>query len=256
MVHVLVVDEQAAITESVAQDLRRQGHDLNTVRTGTEARRAHQGAHLVLLDLELPDIDGIEVCRAIRAASDIPVIAFTGRDTEIDRILALQAGADDCVHKGVGRREVLARIEAVMRRAYPSLSTTQSISLPPLHIDGRTRSVHLDDRPVEVTAKEFDLLYALAANPQEVISRRDLMATIWQCDRPDSSRTLDTHVSSLRAKLGSGQWIITVRGIGYRIGTGRAESRIAAFAQRTAAFELANVVTGTPHESEGAKLPL
>ncbi|MEY9874274.1 DNA-binding response OmpR family regulator [Streptacidiphilus sp. MAP12-33] len=218
MVHVLVVGEHAAAPESVVHDLRRQGYDVISVSTGAEARRAHPGADLVLLDLDLPDLDGIELCGAIRRAGDTPVFAFTTRDAEIDRVLALQAGADDCVTKGTGRREVLARIAAIMRRAQRGPTSSRSISLPPLHIDGRTRSVHVDDREVDLTAKEFDLLYALAADPKDVHSRRELMARIWRSERPDSSRTLDTHVSSLRTKLGSGRWIINIRGVGYRIG--------------------------------------
>ncbi|MFD1150231.1 response regulator transcription factor [Saccharothrix hoggarensis] len=215
----LVVEEDPA-GGALVRDLRRQGYEVCTVTTGTEACREHRNADLVLLNLELPDIDGLEVCRSIRADSDTPIIAIANRDTELDRVLALQAGADDCVVRSCGFREVMARIEAVLRRAKPRPNDPDQISLCPLHIDRRSREVRLDGRLVEVTAKEFELLRALAANPEAVISRKELMAKIWDDSWTESSRTIDTHVSSLRAKLGSSSWIKTVRGVGYRIGHG------------------------------------
>jgi DNA-binding response OmpR family regulator len=218
MVNVLVVKEHIATAESTVRDLRRRGYNASGIGRGREALKLYRGADLILLDLELPDIDGLEVCRTIRAAAATPIISFTDRDTELDRVLALQAGSDDCVAKSCGPREVLARIEAVMRRAYPRVHSRRTIALPPLQIDGGTREVRLHGHRVEVTAKEFDLLYTLAASPSGVISRKELMRTIWESDRADSSRTLDTHVSSLRNKLGSARWIVTVRGVGYRMG--------------------------------------
>ncbi|MBC7270170.1 MAG: response regulator transcription factor, partial [Streptomyces sp.] len=137
---------------------------------------------------------------------------------ELERVLALKAGADDCVAKSWGSRELVARIEAVLRRnRFPS-TVSQTISLRPLHIDRRTREVRVRDRLVDVTSKEFELLCTLAANPQTVVSRKELMARVWGSDWSGASRTIDTHVSSLRAKLGSSGWIITVRGVGYRMG--------------------------------------
>ncbi|MFD7557233.1 MULTISPECIES: response regulator transcription factor [unclassified Streptomyces] len=221
MVNVLVV-EDAASAGSTVRNLRRQGYEAKGVTTGTDALRMHQRADLVLLDLELPDIDGLEVCRAIRAAGDTPIITFTSRDEELDRVLALQAGSDDCVVKSTGPREIMARIQAVLRRAHPRpLAAPESISLRRLHIDGRAREVRLDGLPVEVTSKEFELLYTLASTPERVVSRKELMAKVWECDWSESSRTIDTHVSSLRAKLGCSKWIVTVRGVGYKIGQGR-----------------------------------
>ncbi|GAA2659684.1 DNA-binding response regulator, OmpR family, contains REC and winged-helix (wHTH) domain [Actinosynnema pretiosum] len=203
----------------LAAELRGQGYAVSAVRTGTEASHAHLGADLVLLNLELPDVDGLEICRAIRSAGDTPVIAIAGRDAELDRVLALQAGADDCVVRTCGFGEVSARIEAVLRRAKPRApEVPEQISLCPLHIDLRARRVSLDRAPVAVTSKEFDLLSALAANPEAVLSRKELMARIWDDNWAETSRTIDTHVSSLRAKLGSANWIRTVRGVGYRIG--------------------------------------
>ncbi|MER7183123.1 response regulator transcription factor [Streptomyces hyaluromycini] len=220
MVHVLVVNEHTATAESTMHDLRRQGYDAQSVDTGSAALRQHPAADLVLLNLELPDMDGLEVCRTIRSVSDTPIISVTGRDTELDRVLALQAGSDDCVPRSCGSREFMARIQAVMRRARPRSAGARTLTIDALRIDGGSREVRLQGRTVEVTAKEFDLLYLLASCPVTVVSRREIMAKIWESDRLASSRTLDTHVSSLRSKLG-GAWIVTVRGVGYRIGRGR-----------------------------------
>ncbi|MFC7897489.1 response regulator transcription factor [Streptomyces sp. NPDC057381] len=220
MLKILVVEASTARAESTARDLRRQGYQARSVDSGAEALRLHKDADLVLLDLDLPDVDGLQICQAIRDGSGTPIISFTERDTELDRVLALQAGADDCVVKSCGSREVLARIEALVRRAYPWQEGPCSISLHPLHIDGRSREIRLAGRLVDVTAKEFDLLYALATRPEKVISRKELMVKIWERDAMEPSRTIDTHVSSLRAKLGDSEWIVTVRGVGYRIGRG------------------------------------
>jgi DNA-binding response OmpR family regulator len=162
----LIVEQKGQGSGALARDLRRQGYDVTTVTTGTEARRAHRGTDLVLLNLELPDVDGLELCRAIRADGGTPVIAITNRDTELDRVLALRAGADDCVVRSCGFREVMARIEAVTRRARARPQHPDLISLCLLRIDRRTREVRLDGRLVEVTAKEFELLCALAATPR------------------------------------------------------------------------------------------
>ena len=220
MVTVLVVEKHAERAEALLRDLRRQGYQAQAVDTGSAALRMHRDADLILLALELSDIDGLEVCRSIRAVSDISVICLTSSDAELDRVLALQAGADDCVVKSCGSRELIARVQAVLRRGQPRRPARQDISLRPLHIDGRAREVRLHGRVIKVTAKEFELLYALASNPENVLSRKELMAQVWEDTWAQSSRTLDTHVSSLRAKLGASRWIITVRGVGYRIGQG------------------------------------
>ncbi|WP_225825313.1 response regulator transcription factor [Streptomyces naphthomycinicus] len=218
MKKVLVVEPDVAAAETTAGDLRRQGYAAHTVDRGARILRTYHDADLVLLSLDLPDIDGLEVCRTLRAESDIPVIASTHRDNELERVLALKAGADDCVLRTWSPREIGARIEAVLRRTRPQAVGADSISLRPLHIDPRTREVRLLDRVVEVTATEFELLYTLAARPDSVVSRKELMAKVWGSNWVRTSRTIDTHVSSLRAKLGSSRWIITVRGVGYRMG--------------------------------------
>jgi DNA-binding response OmpR family regulator len=172
----------------------------------------------VLLDLELPDLDGLEVCRGIRAACDTPVIAVTARGTELDRVLGLQAGADDYVVKPYGFRELMARMDAVMRRSRRQPHAARVISHGLLRIDANLREVSIDGRCIDVTRKEFDLLYLLASNPNTVIPRKLLMQQVWGDSW--SRRTVDTHVSSLRTKLGASSWIITVRGVGFRLGHG------------------------------------
>lgn len=217
---VLVVQEDTAAAESLTRGLRRRGHDVNSVDTGTHALQTYHRADLVLLDLELPDLDGLEVCRGIRAACDTPIIAITVRGTELDRVLGLQAGSDDYLVKPYGFPELMARIEAVMRRARPQSQAGRTISYGPLHVDSGIREVRLDGELINVTRKEFDLLHLLASQPNTIFSRKQIMSRVWDTDWAEFSRTIDTHVSSLRNKLGARTWIITVRGVGFRFGRG------------------------------------
>jgi DNA-binding response OmpR family regulator len=225
---ILIVDydvdgETAAAT--LAHGLARSGHEIITAATGAAALGAHHQAELALLSLDLPDVDGLEVCRRIRETSDIPIIAFADRGAELDRVLALQAGSDDMVDKPYDLREVVARIEAVMRRSRPPAAPpgrSGVVSVSGLDLDAAARQARLHGRPIDLTRKEFELLFYLASHPEEVITRRRLMAEIWETPAPNASgprtsRTIDTHVSSIRAKLGS-SWICTVRGVGFRFG--------------------------------------
>ncbi|MFD4690132.1 response regulator transcription factor [Streptomyces sp. NBC_00683] len=218
MTNVLVVERNASAAEAMVSDLRRQGYTARGVGTGARALQACADADLVLLSLNLPDIDGLELCRSLRKDNDTPLIAITDADDELERVLALKAGADDCVVKTWGFREISARIEAVLRRSRPRPSLLDAISLSRLHIDPRTREVRLHNRLIDVTSKEFELLYTLAATPETVVTRRELMERVWGSSWGHPSRTIDTHVSSLRAKLGHPCWIHTVRGVGYRMG--------------------------------------
>ncbi|GHJ99907.1 response regulator transcription factor [Streptomyces sp. NPDC003753] len=220
MTNVLVVEHDASAAEAMERDLRRQGYTTRSVHSGARALRGYRDADLVLLSLELADIDGLEVCRSMRGGGDTPLIAVTELDNELERVLALRAGADDCVVRTWGFREIGARIEAVLRRSRRKTAAADVISLRPLHIDPRRREVRLHDRLIPVTSKEFELLYTLALSPETVVSRKELMAKVWGTDWACTSRTIDTHVSSLRAKLGCSRWITTVRGIGYRMGYG------------------------------------
>ncbi|GAA2611483.1 response regulator transcription factor [Streptomyces tubercidicus] len=215
---VLVVEGAADEAEALSRDLRRHGHEVDHVATGSEALRAYEDADLILLDLELSDLDGLEVCRTIRTACDVPIIAVTARGTELDRVLGLQAGADDYLTKPYGFRELMARMDAVMRRARPQVQTSSIIAHGPLLIDTGSREVTLAGRRITVTRKEFDLLHLLASHPDTVIPRKRLMQQIWGDSW--SRRTVDTHVSTLRNKLGASTWVITVRGVGFRLGHG------------------------------------
>ncbi|MGW2616975.1 response regulator transcription factor [Streptomyces sp. NPDC001500] len=213
---VLVVDADNACAESLVTQLRRHGHEAFGVRRGEAALRAHEDADLVLLDLELPDLDGLEVCRAIRAVSRVPVIIVTARASELDCVLGLQAGADDYVAKPYGLRELMARIEAVMRRTEWQPAAAREIRHGRLHIDVGSREVLVGGEEVALTRKEFDLLCLLASHPDTVIPRKQLLQQVWGDSW--SRRTVDTHVSSLRGKLGDSGWIVTVRGVGFMLG--------------------------------------
>ncbi|MFE9769603.1 response regulator transcription factor [Streptomyces sp. NPDC005808] len=218
VLRVLVVENETRAADTLVQGLLRQGYHAESVATGGHALQAHHQVDLVLLDVDLPDLDGLEVCRGIRAVSDTPIIAVTARGSELDRVLGLQAGADDYLVKPYGFRELLARIEAVMRRARPRQAASRTIDHGLLRIDATTREISIGGRSIELTRKEFDLLHLLASQPGTVISRRQLMAQVWDDTWSHRGRTIDTHVSSLRGKLGSSSWVITVRGVGFRLG--------------------------------------
>ncbi|MCE7083338.1 response regulator transcription factor [Streptomyces sp. ST2-7A] len=222
-----MVEDEAAASDSLVRELLRHGYEPVTVATGAEAMKMCGDVELVLLDLELPDVDGLEVCRRIRSDSQAAIIAFTDRSSELDRVLGLQAGSDDCMGKPYGFRELMARIDAVMRRVRPRPAAPggepEVLSHGPLTIDVARREIYVERELIEVTRKEFDLLHYLASHPGAVITRQRLMADLWgnPAAHPLGSRvtrTIDTHVSALRSKLGSSAWIQTVRGVGFRFG--------------------------------------
>jgi DNA-binding response OmpR family regulator len=218
-VEVLVVAEDMTVAERLTRDMRRYGYRSCHVDTGTRALAEYPGADLVLLDLDLPDLDGLEVCRSIRSCCDVPIIIVTDRDAELDRVLGLQAGSDDYLVRPYGVRELIARIEAVMRRVR-IVARPPTLSHGRLRIDSGTRQVHLGEQFVNITRKEFDLLRLLVSESHRVVPREDIMACVWPDCVTDASRTIDTHVNSLRHKLGAKSWITTVRGVGFRIGQG------------------------------------
>jgi DNA-binding response OmpR family regulator len=215
---VLVVGSDESGADSLARDLRRHGYDVDQAKTGRAALRAHWDADIVLLDLDLPDLDGLAVCRTVRRDWDVPVIAVTDRDDELDRVLALQAGSDDCMVRPFGFRELLARMDAIMRRIRPRPPAGRAISSGPMSVDPDKREVRMEGRILDLTRKEFDLLHYLASRPEQTASRGDLMSHVWGYRRTASSRTLDMHVYSLRRKLGAASWITTVHGVGFRMG--------------------------------------
>ncbi|MFF3110023.1 response regulator transcription factor [Kitasatospora sp. NPDC057904] len=231
---VLIVEGQESVSRALAVRLEQHGYEVATAPSGAAALESCDDTDIMLLNMELPDLDGLEVCRRIRTISDTPIVAFTDRTADLGRIRGLRAGADDCLDKPYEFHELLARIEAIMRRVRRVLGVpsvpVRVLTIGDVSIDGATREVRLRGRAVQLTRKEFDLLHYLARHPGTVVSRRRLMSEIWDDTSahalgPRASRTLDTHVSSLRGKLGHSGWIVTVRGVGFRMGhvcTGRA----------------------------------
>ncbi len=173
---------------------------------------------LVLLDLRLPDIDGLDVCRQLRERSRVPIIIVTARGEEADRVVGLELGADDYLVKPYGLRELIARIRAVTRRAASARARPGSpLRVGGLEVDERARQATLDGRELDLTPKEFDLLAALARDPGAAVTRQRLLADVWQTTWYGSAKTIDVHVAALRKKLGDPRWIETVRGIGFRL---------------------------------------
>jgi len=219
-----VAEDDEHVADALTDALRQHGHTVLWKSDGGDAVEAAEQADFVLLDLGLPDLDGYEVCRRIRATSTIPIIALTARSEEIDRVMLLQAGADDYVVKPYGFRELLARIEAVTRRTIQAVlpAGTSTPEEPPLTmgaltIDIRVRKASMAGGPLSLTAKEFDLLALLAAERGAVLTREQIIERVWDENWFGSTRTLDVHVGTLRTKLGDKRWIETVRGVGFRL---------------------------------------
>ncbi len=212
---ILVVEDEDSIAEPLVEGLRREGFEVDRAATGEQALAA-PAADVVLLDLRLPDIDGYEVCRRLRAHSDVPIIMVTARGEEVDRVVGLELGADDYVVKPFGLREVVARIRAVTRRV-GGRSDDARLHVGELEVDVRARRVALAGEPIELTAKEFDILAVLAEDPGNVVSRQTLLERVWETTWYGPTKTIDVHVASLRRKLGDPGWIETVRGIGFRL---------------------------------------
>jgi DNA-binding response OmpR family regulator len=215
-VRVLMVEDDEAIAVPLARGLEREGYEVIAAGTGAAALAA-EGYDVVLLDLGLPDLDGLEVCRRLRAASEVPIIVVTARGDEVDRVVGLELGADDYMVKPFGFRELMARIRAVTRRTRPRADEVAPRTLGALTVDPRTHSVTVDGADVALTPKEFDLLLVLAEEPGTVYARAHILETVWDPHWYGPSKTLDVHVASLRKKLGDPAWIETVRGVGFRL---------------------------------------
>jgi two-component system, OmpR family, response regulator RegX3 len=235
---VLIVEDDDAIARPLAKGLEREGLDVDRVETGTDAL-AHSATgdfDVVLLDLGLPDRDGFDVCRELRARSDVPIIVVTARSEEVDRVVGLELGADDYIVKPFGFRELVARIRAVARRRTPVPTPAGDdtgagngngngngaehgtvVEVGTLRVDRRTRRVTIDGNPVALTPKEFDLLAFLADDAGAVRPRQELLENVWDPHWYGPTKTLDVHVASLRKKLGDPGWIETVRGVGFRL---------------------------------------
>ncbi|MEW1773704.1 response regulator transcription factor [Streptomyces sp. NPDC086777] len=230
---VLLIEDDDRVAGPLAEGLRRFGFTVEHARTGAEGLAAPEVA-MVLLDLGLPDMDGIDVCRTLRSRSSVPIIMITARDDEVDRVLGLELGADDYVSKPFGVRELVARIRAVTRRARPAVPDPQCGSskpsdrldppgtpdirrIGPLTIDCRTRQVRLHHTSIALAPKEFDLLTCLAEDPGAVCSRRQILDAVWEPNFFGPTKTLDVHIAALRRKLGDASWIENIRGIGFRL---------------------------------------
>ena len=214
---VLLVEDEEAIAEPLAEGLRREGFVVTVAATAAAALAADE-ADVVLLDLRLPDADGLDVCRALRARSAVPIIVVTARGEEADRVVGLELGADDYVVKPFGTRELIARIRAVTRRVHGH-DVEGPLRIGELEIDERRRRVRRAEAEVELTPKEFDLLLALARDPGAVVTRRRLLEEVWNTSWYGSTKTIDVHVAALRRKLGDPGLIETVRGVGFRLQT-------------------------------------
>ena len=212
---ILVVEDDDAIAEPLARGLEREGYAVTRAATGQQALDTTD-VDLVLLDLGLPDIDGYEVCRRIRARASTPIIVITARGDEVDRVVGLELGADDYVVKPFGYRELVARIRAVRRRtAAVEPDIVQRVGT--IAIDRRTRKVWSDGAEVALAPKEFDLLALLAEDAGAVVSRQQILEQVWDPHWYGPTKTLDVHVAALRKKLGQPQLIETVRGVGFRL---------------------------------------
>lgn len=219
----LLVEDDLSIAESILDGLDPLLFTTVHVVNGQEGieQASVLNPDIILLDLGLPDIDGTDVCRAIRATSQIPIIVLSARGSEIDRVLALEMGADDYMVKPFGMRELIARIKAVSRRTHKQEEASPSKEprvIGELSIDDRSRRVYLRGKEVNLTAKEFDLLEYLSAEPERVHKRMDILQDVWDTNWYGTTKTLDAHVASLRKKLGDARWVESVRGVGFRFG--------------------------------------
>jgi DNA-binding response OmpR family regulator len=221
---ILIVDDESGIVRLIAMYLEREGFQTRSARTGAEALSAVRTSvpDLVILDIMLPDIDGWEVCREIRAASDVPIVMLTARESDDDKIVGLEIGADDYVTKPFKPRELVARVKAVRRsRHIPADIDGRTLDFGELTINLDKREVRLAGEPITLRAKEYDLLVELARKPGFVFKREQLLQDVWGYDFFGDSGTIDVHVRRLRAKLrddsSNPRFIETVWGVGYRL---------------------------------------
>ena len=210
----LVVEDDPGIATQLVRGLSRGGYAVDHVTTGRDALD-RADPDVVLLDLGLPDGDGVDVCRQLRERSEVAIIVVTARGEEPERVLALDAGADDYLVKPFGLAELLARIRAVLRRVHPGGGMLRH---GPLVMDVRARKVTMDGREVALTPKEFDILECLAAAPGQVVSRQEILDSAWDAHWYGPTKVLDVHVAALRRKLGAPGLIEAVYGRGFRLG--------------------------------------
>jgi DNA-binding response OmpR family regulator len=222
---VLVVEDETSIASFVALYLKNAGYRIQTAGTGREAleRVAAEKPSLIVLDLMLPDVDGLEVCRRIRRTSDVPILMLTARDEDVDKIIGLEVGADDYLTKPFNPRELVARVKSVLRRSVPERreAQTKQIKHGDLEIDVGRREVLVSGTEVQLAPKEFDLLWELLDHRGLVLTRDQLLERVWGYTFAGDTRTVDVHVRQLRRKLGEASPIVTVWGVGYKVASPR-----------------------------------
>ena len=215
---ILLVEDEEDIASLVKAYLEKDGFRVVWTSKGTAGllELERNEVRLAILDLQLPDTDGFDLCRAIRSCSRLPIVMLTARDEEVDRVTGLELGADDYVTKPFSPRELVARVRAVLRRTEPD-TDDDLLEVGDVTLDRRSRTALVDGREVELTAREFDLVWHLAEHPSVVVSRERILDRVWGLAFPGGTRTVDVHVGQLRRKLGRPELIRTVRGSGYKL---------------------------------------
>lgn len=216
---VLVVEDELNIAELVRMYLEREGYRAVLAGTGEQALEmaSQSPPDLVILDIALPGIDGIEVCRRMRASGNVPILMLTARDSEIDRILGLELGADDYLTKPFSPRELVARCRAILRRVNPSPAESGPLMAGGVELWPDRREATVKGKPVFLTAKEFDLVHYLVSHRGLVMSRARILSAVWGYDFFGGDRNVDAHVRTIRKKLGDSLPLTTIRGVGYKI---------------------------------------
>jgi DNA-binding response OmpR family regulator len=215
---VLLVEDEPSVGELVRGYLMRDGYRVVWVRSGEDAlvELDRHRVRIVILDIGLPGKDGFDVCRDMRARSNVPILMLTARDDEPDRIVGLEVGADDYLTKPFSPRELVARMKAILRRSEPQEGKEKTVSLGDVILDRESHDVTVAGKPIDLTAKEFDLLAYFMANPGVVVSRDLLLERVWGQEYPGGTRTVDVHVAQVRRKLDRPDLIRTLRGTGYK----------------------------------------
>ncbi|WP_153396152.1 response regulator transcription factor [Ornithinicoccus halotolerans] len=223
MTRILVVEDEASFSDPLSYMLTKEGFDVAVTDNGQEALTEfdRNGADLVLLDLMLPGLSGVDVCRSLRQRSSVPVIMLTAKDSEVDKVVGLELGADDYVTKPYSGRELLARIKAVLRRlSEPEELLPATVESGPVRLDVERHTVSVDGEAVSLPLKEFELLELLLRNSGRVLTRGQLIDRVWGSDYVGDTKTLDVHIKRLRAKIepdpSQPRYIVTVRGLGYK----------------------------------------
>lgn len=222
MTRILVVEDEDSFSDALAFLLTKEGFEVEVADNGFKALESfeRQGADLILLDLMLPGLSGTEVCRRIRTKSSVPIIMLTAKESEVDKVVGLELGADDYVTKPYSSRELIARIKAVMRRNSEPVETDGTLSEGPVRMDVERHIVLVNNLPISLPLKEFELLEFLMRNAGRVLTRNQLIDRVWGSDYVGDTKTLDVHIKRLRSKIerdpAQPEFILTVRGLGYK----------------------------------------